>query len=44
MLSDSSCIINGSVEATAFEIFVGFDDNEAVIVVKLLREPPLAWC
>ena len=44
VLLDSSCITNGLMEDTASKIFVGFDDDVVVIVVKLLCKLPLAWC
>ena len=44
VLFNCSCIINGAVEDTASEVFVGLDDNVIVIVIQLLRQSPLARC
>ena len=42
MLLDGTCIIDGAVEDTASEVFIGLDDNVVVIVIKLLHQSPLA--
>ena len=44
VLLDGSCVIDGAVEDTASEVFVGLDDNVIVIIIQLLRQSPLARC